>query len=158
MHKRHNICFWSSANYKGSLCLHWGVHKESGLSRPQTSPNDHQELVRFFTIKSPQRRGQYKLFEIHHNLGDFWTTLVHLGDKSLRETNARRSLMKCLLEDWVGHSREWLKSLLGSLDWSEAWGREVLTSRKVGSKYFQVNWVANRAEGWGGPFIAPEGI
>jgi hypothetical protein len=26
------------------------------------------------TIKFRQRRGQYKLFEAHHNLGDYWTT------------------------------------------------------------------------------------
>jgi hypothetical protein len=27
-----------------------------------------------FNIKSPQRRGQYTLFEINHNLGDSRTT------------------------------------------------------------------------------------
>jgi hypothetical protein len=27
-----------------------------------------------FITKSPQRRGQYKLFEVHHNLGDSRTT------------------------------------------------------------------------------------
>jgi hypothetical protein len=81
MHKRHKICSWSSANHKGSLRLCWGAHKEPGLSWSQTSPNDHQDLVRFFTIKSSQRRGQYKLFEVHHNLGDSRTTLVRLGDK-----------------------------------------------------------------------------
>jgi hypothetical protein len=74
MHKRHTIYFQNSANHKGCLRFHWGAHKESGLSRPQTSSNDHQDLIRFSTIKSPWRRGWYKLFEIHNNLGDFRTT------------------------------------------------------------------------------------
>jgi hypothetical protein len=83
-------------NHIGYLRLSWGAHKELDLSRSQTSPNDHQDLVQFSTIRSPQRRGQYKLSEVHHNLGDSQTTLVHLGDKSPRITNTRRSSIKCL--------------------------------------------------------------
>jgi hypothetical protein len=56
----------------------------------------------------------------------------------------------------TGHSKGWLKSLVRSLDWSEDWGREVLSSKKVGSKCFHVNWVANQAEGAWGSFIAPQ--
>jgi hypothetical protein len=95
MHKRHKICFWSLAHHKGCLRLCWGAHKEPGLSQPQTLLNDHQDLVQCSTVKSPRRRGQYKLFEVHHNLDDSWTILVHLGDKYPRVTNARRSSMKC---------------------------------------------------------------
>jgi hypothetical protein len=69
-HKRQKICSWSSANHESCLHLRWGVHKGPCLSRPQTSPNDHQDLVWFSTIKFPRTRGQYKLFEIHNNLGN----------------------------------------------------------------------------------------
>jgi hypothetical protein len=51
--------------------------------------------VWFFTIKSPQRRGQYKLSEDHDNLGGFQRHLVCLGDKSPRVTNTERSSVKC---------------------------------------------------------------
>jgi hypothetical protein len=66
MHKRHKIYSQSSANHKG--CLH--LDKGSGLSQPQTSQNNHQDLDWFSTIKFSQRRGQYKLSKVHHNLGD----------------------------------------------------------------------------------------
>jgi hypothetical protein len=95
MHRRHKNCSWSLTHHKGRQRLCWGVHNKPGLFRPQTSPNDHQDLVQFSTIKSPRTRGQYKLSEVHHNLGDSRTTLVHLGDKTLRVTNTQRSLMKC---------------------------------------------------------------
>jgi hypothetical protein len=74
MHKRHKICSQSLANHKGSLCPYWGAHKQSDLSWSKTSQNDHKFLVWFSTIKSPRMRGQYKLFEVHHNLGDSRTT------------------------------------------------------------------------------------
>jgi hypothetical protein len=74
MHKRHKICSWSLANYKGSLCLRWGAHKELDISRSKTTMNDHKDQVRFSAIKSPWRRGQYKLSKIQHNLGDSRTT------------------------------------------------------------------------------------
>jgi hypothetical protein len=53
-----------------------------------------------------------------------------------------------LLEDFEGHSKGWLKYLLGSLDWSEAREREreVFSSRNVGSKCLQVSEVTNLAE------------
>jgi hypothetical protein len=105
MHKWHKICSWSEANHKGYLRLHWGAHKEPDLSRSQTSPNGHQDLVGFSIIKSPWRGGQYRLSEVHHNLGDSRTTLVHLGDKSIRVTNTRRSSMKCFAWRFWG----WLK-------------------------------------------------
>jgi hypothetical protein len=74
MHKRHKICSRSLANHKVRLHPRWGAHKELGLSRPKISLNDHQDLVQFSTIKSTWRRGQYKLSEVHHNLGDSRTT------------------------------------------------------------------------------------
>jgi hypothetical protein len=70
MYKRHKICSQSSTNHKCSLRLCWGAHKELDLSWSKTSPNDHKDLVQFFTIKFPWMRGQYKLFDVHHNLGD----------------------------------------------------------------------------------------
>jgi hypothetical protein len=52
--------FWSSQRV-GSLAT---------LIHSERSPRSSS----VFTIKSPQRRGQYKLFEVHHNLGDSQTT------------------------------------------------------------------------------------
>jgi hypothetical protein len=79
--------------------------------------------------------------------------LVRLGDKSPRVTNTQRSLVQCFAWRLRGSLKGWLKSLLGSLDWSEAWRREDLSSRSVGSKGFQVSGVAKRAKGCGPPFI-----
>jgi hypothetical protein len=150
MHERQKIYSQSLANHKGSLRLRWGAHKEPDLSRSKTSWTITK--IQFsFPLSNPHQG------EGNTNFSRFTTTLVtpgqhlvRLGDKSSRETNKHRSSMKCLLDGWVGHSREWLKSLLGSLDWREAWGREVLISRRVGSKCIQEKWVANRAEGEGG--------
>jgi hypothetical protein len=149
MHKRHKICSWSSANHKDSLHLYWGAHKEWDLYWSKTSMNDHKDLVHFFTIKSSRRRDQYKLFKVHHNLGDSWST-PSPSRRQVPKRNEHTEIIDEVLEGWMGHSREMLKSLLVSLDWSEAWEREVLTSRKVGSNCIQVNWLANRAGGEGG--------
>jgi hypothetical protein len=42
------------------------------------------------------------------------------------------------------------------LDWSEALGRESLSSRSVGSKDFQVSAVAKRAKGAWASFYSPQ--
>jgi hypothetical protein len=64
--------------------------------------------------------------------------------------------VKCFAWRSRGSLQEWLKSLLGSLDWSEAWRRESLSSREVGSKYFHVSGVAKRAEGAWASFYSPQ--
>jgi hypothetical protein len=60
----------------------------------------------------------------------------------------------------VGYSNVRLKSLLGILDWSEACGRGVLSSRESVSKCIQVRMSGQpeeKCEGRGA-FIAPKGI
>jgi hypothetical protein len=112
--------------------------------------------VWFFTIKSPQRREQYKLFEDHDNLGGFQRHLVRLGDKSPRVTNTERSSVKCFAWRLRGSLKGWLKSLLESLDVSGAWRRESLSSRNAGSKCFQVSGVVNRVKGAWTSFYSPQ--
>jgi hypothetical protein len=108
----------------------------SSLILPEQSPSS--SLVS--TIKSPQMRRQYKLSEVNHNLGDSWRTLVHLGDKSLRETNTQRSSMKCFA--W---------RLSGSL-------KRVAQFKRECSKVY-ASWTKwpNGLERCGGYFIAPQG-
>jgi hypothetical protein len=82
--------------------------------------------------------------------------LVHLEDKSPRVTNTRRSSVKCFAWILRWSLNGWLKSLLGSLDWSEAWRREGLSSRSVGSKGFQVSGVAKWTKGVWASFYSPK--
>jgi hypothetical protein len=155
MHKRYKICSWCSANHKGYLRLRWDAHKESGLSQPQTPLNDHKDLVRFSTIKSPRMRGQYKFFEIHHNFCNSLTTPSPSSEQVPKSNEHTEIIGEVLsLKIWEDHSKGWLKSLLRSLDWSEVWRRECLNLRNVGSKVYK--WVKCPAE-WrthGAPFIA----
>jgi hypothetical protein len=147
------ICSRGSANHKGCLRLHWGVHKGLSLSWPQTSSNDHQDLIWFSTIESPRRRGQYKLFEAHHNLsGSRRTPTLSRGQvsKSNEHTKIIGKVL-CLKIEWVAQQ----KSLLWRLDLSEDRGRQSLSSRSFGSKDFQVNWVAKWVEGAETPFYWP---
>jgi hypothetical protein len=53
--------------------LMWSSQRAGSLStliHSEQSPRSSS----VFAIKSPQRRGQYKLFDVHHNLGDSRTT------------------------------------------------------------------------------------
>jgi hypothetical protein len=157
MHKRYKICSWCSANHKGYLCLRWDAHKEPGLSQPQTSLNDHKDLVRFFTIKSPRMRGQYKFFEIHHNFCDSLTTPSPSSEQIPKSNEHTEIIGEVLsLKIWEDHSKGWLKSLLRSLDWSEVWRRECLNLRNVGSKGLQVSEVSSRVKDAWGSFYSPQ--
>jgi hypothetical protein len=124
MHKRHNICSWILANYRGSLRLRWGAHKEPNLSRSKTSPNDHKDLVWFSTMKSPWMRWQYKLSDVHHNLGDSWT-IPRLSRGKVPKRNEHTEIIDEVLAWRLSGSLKRIAQIsLGSLDWSEAWERE----------------------------------
>jgi hypothetical protein len=82
------------------------------------------------TIKSPQRRRQYKLSRVN-------TILVTPRQPSpSRRMNSQEwrthgdHRWSAWDEDWVGHSKVRLKSLIGSLDLNEAWRRKVGSSRE----------------------------
>jgi hypothetical protein len=114
----------------------------------------------FFPLSNPHEgEGNTNFMRLTTTLVSPGGHLVYLGDKSPRVTNTRRSSVKCLLEGWEGHSRGWLKSLLGSLGLSETWGRErpSLSSRSFGSKCLHVNKVSNWAKGAWGSFYSPQG-
>jgi hypothetical protein len=156
MHKRHKICFPSLANHKGCLRLYWGAHKELGLSQPQTSSNDHQDLVWFSTIKTPRRRGQYKLFEVHHNLGDSRTTPSPSRgqvSKSNGHTKIIGEVLSLKIERALKRMAQISLRKLGS-EWSLK--ERGLSSRNVGSMCFQNSGVANWVKEVWGSFYSPQ--
>jgi hypothetical protein len=109
-------------------------------------------------IKSPRRRGQYKLFEVHNDHVTPGQHLVHLGDKSPRVMNTRRSSMK-----WVSwRSRGSLESEAQishrklRFEWSMR--ERSLELKRVSQCACNLNWVANWAMEVWGPSIAPKGI
>jgi hypothetical protein len=113
---------------------------------------DHQDLVQFSTIKSPWRRGQYKLSKAHHNLGGpRWTPSPSRGEVM----NAERLSVKCFAWRLSWSLKGWLQSLLGGLDLREAWRRESLSSRSFGSNCFQLNGVTNGVKGAWTSFYTP---
>jgi hypothetical protein len=156
MHKWHRICSQSSANHKGYLCPHWGAHKEPDLSRSQTSLNNHQDLVWFSTIKSPWRRRQYKLSKVHHNLGDSWIMLVHLGDKSPGVTNTQRSLMKCFSWRFLGSLKRVAQISLRKLEFEWRLRERRFELKRVFQSVCKWSKWPNELRGRGGPFIAPK--
>jgi hypothetical protein len=128
------------------------VGSPSTLIHPEQSPRS--SLIS--TIKSPQRRGQYKLFGINHNLGDSQTTESIYGNKSLRVTNTRRSSVKCFR--WRSSrslkSKAQISPREHGFEWSlEERGREF---KRVSQSVCNVKWVANHArEAWGA-FYSPQ--
>jgi hypothetical protein len=110
------------------------------------------------TIKSPRRRGQYKFSEVHHNLDDSWTTPSSSRGRIPKNNEYTKLVDEVLSWRLSGLLKGWLKSLLGRLDWIEAWGREILSSRECVKVYFKwIEW-PTELERCGGPFIAPKGI
>jgi hypothetical protein len=143
MHKRHKICLWSLANHKGCLRLRWGVHKGPDLSRPQTSPNDHQSLVRFSTIKFPRRRGQYILFKIHHNIGNSRTT-PSLSKGQVLKSNEHTKI----IDEVIYLKIEWVTQMMAR-ERERVWAQERLVQRVF-------NWIEwpTKLRGRGGLFVA----
>jgi hypothetical protein len=82
--------------------------------------------------------------------------LVHLVDKSPRVTNTQRLSVKCLAWRLRGSLKRMTQISLRSLDWSEAWRREFLGSRNVGSKCFQNSGVANLVKEAWSSFYSPQ--
>jgi hypothetical protein len=99
---------------------------------------------------------EYKLFEVHHNLaGSRRTPSLSRGQVPKSNEHTKTSV-NCFAWRLRGSLKGWHKSLLGSLNWSEAWGRESLSSRSVGSKGFQVSGVAKWANGAWSSFYSPQ--
>jgi hypothetical protein len=95
------------------------------------------------TIKSPQRRGQYKLSEVDHNLGDSQTTYFMKGNESPRATNTQRSLMKCLSWRSSGSlkSEAQISHRKLGFEWSlDERGWEL---KRVSQSVCKLNWVAH---------------
>jgi hypothetical protein len=125
----------------------------SSLSWPQTSLNDHQDLVQFSTIKSPWRRWQYKLSEAHHNLGGSQRK-PSLSRGWIPKNNERTEIVgkMLLLEDRKGHSRIGSNLSYKACIWLKLErdrGREF-DLQKLRSKGF-----SSQQSGGGTPFIAP---
>jgi hypothetical protein len=137
---RHMICSRSSINHKGYLRLRWGAHEGPGLSWPQTSSSDHKDQVRFFTIKSPQRRGQYKFFEAHHNIGSSQRT-PSPSRRWISKSNKHTEIVGAVLflEDQMAHSRFGSNLSLEAWILIGAWER-VVELKNLGRKPFWNQW------------------
>jgi hypothetical protein len=105
--------------------------------------NDHQEQVQFFTIKSPQRRGQYKLFRAHYILG-ISRRIPSPSRGRIPKSNIHKEIVGevLFLENQMTHST------FGSNHSLEAWillelRREWWSSRNSVGKLFQINGVSN---------------
>jgi hypothetical protein len=157
MDKRHKICSRSSANHEGCLRLHWGLHKGLGLSQPHTSPNDHQDLVQFCTIKSPRRRGQYKFSEAHHNLGGSWRT-PNPSRGQVPKSKEKTEIVgdvPCLKIERVTQKMTQISLKKLRCEWSLK--ETELELKKCWFKEFSSQWSGQLSKGGCGPlFIAPK--
>jgi hypothetical protein len=153
--QRHKNSPQSSTTHKGCLRLCCGAHKEPSLFQPYSTPNDHQDLVRF-SLSNPHKG------EGNTNFLKSTTTLVTLRQPNLSrgkisKSNERTEIISELLElkiEWV--TQEWGSNLSWEARIRMKLGGEWLGAQESVSKCLQVeNECPHAREAWGGGFYNP---
>jgi hypothetical protein len=110
-----------------------------------------------FTIKSPQRRGQYKLSEVHHNLSDSRTT-PSPSRGWIPKSNEHTKLVDEVLElkiEWVTQRMAQIFPRNLGLEWSLR--ERDFKLKSVSQSVFQMNRVASWVKEAWGAFYTPQG-